>query len=73
MDAPRRPAYQDDRGEWHRFVTEDEAASLECEHRWLALGGFSGYLACQKCGQAVYMVMEFEYLTWGKQTLEGHV
>ena len=73
MDAPRRPAYQDDRGEWHRFISEEEAAGMECQHGWMPLGEYTGYLACVKCGQAAYMSMEFEYLSWTKAVREGNV
>jgi hypothetical protein len=73
MDAPRRPARDDHRGWGVSHVDEELAALCECPHRWVGLGGLTGYLACSRCGQAIYMVMEFEYLTWVKEPLEGHV
>lgn len=73
MDATRRPTYTDHRGVQRGFIDEDTAALCECAHQWRGLGGCSGFIACSRCGQAGYMMVEFEYLTWEKQPLEGHV
>ena len=73
MDAARRPTYTDHRGVERGFIDEDTAALCECAHKWLGLGLATGFIACSRCGQAGYMLVEFEYLTWCKEALEGHV
>ena len=73
MDAARRPTYTDHRGVQRGFIDEDTAALCECAHQWKGLGMLSGFIACSVCGQAAWMDVEFEYLTWDKRALEGHV